>query len=99
MKRKYNTGGVRRYYLRNWRRAGKYTLREFAGVLGVGINRYGDIERGSRDPDEALLEQIGAALGKSRQEIAESERGFRSRRLAARREAKRKEREEAVETK
>ncbi|WP_018924756.1 helix-turn-helix domain-containing protein [Salsuginibacillus kocurii] len=57
--------------IRAFRKLKGYTQIELAKELGVAVSILGDIERGTRYPDEWLLEKIAGVLGITKEELGE----------------------------
>ncbi|MFC5714485.1 helix-turn-helix domain-containing protein [Thalassorhabdus alkalitolerans] len=55
--------------IRAYRKLKGYTQQSFANELGVSVSLLGDVERGTRIPDEEFIEKVTEALGISKHEL------------------------------
>ncbi|WP_100400566.1 helix-turn-helix domain-containing protein [Bacillus sp. FJAT-44742] len=55
--------------IRAYRKLKGYTQQSFANELGVSVSLLGDVERGTRIPDEEFIEKVTEALGISKNEL------------------------------
>ncbi|RSK25513.1 XRE family transcriptional regulator [Bacillus sp. HMF5848] len=48
--------------IRAYRKLKGYTQETFANELGISVSVLGEVERGTREPDEQLLQQVAKTL-------------------------------------
>ncbi|KHF38305.1 helix-turn-helix domain-containing protein [Halalkalibacter okhensis] len=55
--------------IRAYRKLKGYTQQEFAKQVGMSVSVLGDIERGNREPNDTMLEQMAKVLNISKYQL------------------------------
>lgn len=55
--------------IRAFRKLKGYTQEEFANLIGVSVSVLGEIERGTRKPEEDILDRVVTTLGVTYEEL------------------------------